>query len=234
MNFIEQRQKVNRLLAAQSILRKELKQKQLEHKEKDLFYSNYFEAREIVTEVIRLTQQKFKERVEPLVEMAVRSVFEKEYEFRLLFEKKRNQLECRPVIIENGIEKTPKSDLGGSVVDIISCALRVVLWAIEKPRIINMMLLDEPFKNLGQQEELLLAGQVLKDVSKNLDLQLIVITHSPEFAEISDTVYQVENDGMESSVKLIKSSRATQLEEQSANKAKTEGLISTKKKRRLI
>lgn len=204
MNLSEQREKVNRLLMEQSILQKELKKSRSDLAEKQSLYADYFEAREIVTEVIRLTQQNFKDRVEPLVEMAIRSVFEKPYEFKLIFEKKRNQLECRPVVIENGVERTPKNDLGGSVVDIISFALRVILWAIEKPRSRNIMLLDEPFKNIGQQEELLLAGQVLRDVTDDLGLQLIVVTHSPEFAEIADTVYEVSNDGIESKVKMVK------------------------------
>ena len=196
--------KLNRLIVKRDYISRQLERNKDSLSEKQSIYTDYFEAREIVTEVIRLTQQNFKAKVEPLVTLAIRSVFEKRYDFELRFEKKRNQLECYPTVLENGKEKTPKSDLGGSVIDIISFALRVILWAIEKPRSINMILLDEPMKNIGQGEELLLAGQVMKDVSVDLGLQLIVITHSPEFAEIADTAYRVENDGIESKVTLIK------------------------------
>ena len=205
----ELKNRFDKLVVKRDYISRELERAKANLSDKEILYKDYFEAREVVTGVIKLTQENFKLKVEPLVTLAIRSVFEKNYEFELRFEKKRNQLECYPVVIKDGNEETPKADLGGSVVDIISLALRVILWAIEKPRSCNMILLDEPMKNIGQGEELLLAGQIMKDISSDLGLQLIVITHSPEFGEIADTVYEVTNDGVESVVKLIKGEFAT-------------------------
>jgi len=200
----ELKEQFNSLVAKRNYILEELDKDKATLLETEILYKDYFEAREVVNTVIKLTQDNFKGKVEPLVTMAIRSVFEKPYDFELRFEKKRNQLECRPVLIKDGNEETPKTDLGGSVVDIISLALRVILWAVEKPRSRNMILLDEPMKNIGQGEELILAGQIMRDISSDLDLQIIVITHSQEFGEIADTVYKVTNDGIESSVELVK------------------------------
>ena len=195
---------LNRLIAKRNFLSRQVDRLKGDLSDKEVLYTDYFESREIVTEVIRLTQDNFKAKVEPLVTLAIRSVFKDRYDFELRFEKKRNQLECYPTVLDGDHELTPKSDLGGSVVDIISFALRVILWAIEKPRSRNMILLDEPMKNLGQGEELILAGKIMKDVSTDLGLQLIVITHSPEFGEIADTAYIVEKYDKESFVMQIK------------------------------
>uniref|UniRef100_A0A6M3JUM3 Uncharacterized protein n=2 Tax=viral metagenome TaxID=1070528 RepID=A0A6M3JUM3_9ZZZZ len=200
----ELKEQFNSLVAKRNYIAEELDKDKAALLDKEVLYKDYFEAREVVNTVIKLTQDNFKGKVEPLVTMAIRSVFEKPYDFELRFEKKRNQLECRPVLIKDGNEETPKADLGGSVVDIISLALRVILWAVEKPRSRNMILLDEPMKNIGQGEELILAGQIMRDISSDLGLQLIVVTHSQEFGEIADTVYKVTNDDVESTVELVK------------------------------
>jgi len=194
----------NRLVAKREYISQQLDRTRRDLTDKESLYTDHFEAREIVIEVIRLTQQNFKEKVEPLIRLCIRSVFEKPYDFELRFEKKRNQIECYPIVLDGKNELRPKDDLGGSVVDVISLALRTVLWSIEKPRSRNFFILDEPFKNLGRNEELLLAGQILKDISNDLKLQLIIVTHSSEFAEIADTVYEVFNDGVESVVRQIK------------------------------
>ena len=116
----ELKEQFNDLVVKRGYITRELDRAKFDLLEKETLYTDYFEAREVVNSVIKLTQDNFKGKVEPLVTMAIRSVFEKPYEFELRFEKKRNQLECRPIVIKDGVEETPKADLGGSVVDIIS------------------------------------------------------------------------------------------------------------------
>ena len=48
-------------------------------------------------------------------------------------ERKRNKLECRPVVMEGDYEYTAKDEMGGGIIDIISFAFRVVLWSLESP-----------------------------------------------------------------------------------------------------
>jgi len=200
----ELREKTNKLITKRDLLLEQLEEKKESLIKNENYYDRLIRARWVVTEVIRLTQENFKNKVEPLITMAVQAVFEKDYKFELIFERKRNQFECRPVLMENGIERTAKDDLGGSVVDIISIAFRVVMMAIERPRSRALIVLDEPMKNVGQQEELILAGQMWMEISKKLKMQIILITHMTEFAEIAETVFEVVNDGVQSIVKKIK------------------------------
>jgi DNA repair exonuclease SbcCD ATPase subunit len=168
--------------------------------------TNQSDARWVLTEVSQLTQSRFKSKVEALVTMAIQSVFDRPFEFFLEFERKRNKMECRPIVKElvNGKyrEFDPEEDMGGGIIDIISFAFRIVLWNLENPSSRNAIVLDEPMKNMGKL--IVLGGQVLKEISHKLNFQVILITHDEELIEIADRSYQVSHDGNKSVVKLVK------------------------------
>jgi len=150
-------------------------------------------ARWVFSEVSQLTQDRFKKHVESLVTMAIRAVFDRPFTFELVFEWKRNKMECRPIIMENGNEFDPENDMGGGIVDIIAFALRIVLWSLESPRSRNIIILDEPFRFVGDYAAL--AGKMLKEVSHMLGIQFLMITHEEELAEIADKAYKVVHNG---------------------------------------
>lgn len=166
----------------------------------------YIKARWVLSEVAKITQESFKERVENLVTMAIRSVFNRDFTFELIFERKRNKLECQPIVLEGGNELIPKDDMGGSVLDIISFAFRVVLWSIEKPRSRNVLLTDEPGRWTGKL--ITLFGKMISEVSHRLGLQIIMPTHEEELMNIVDRVWNVEHDGTKSVVTLIGEEKA--------------------------
>ena len=161
-------------------------------------------ARWVLSEVARLTQERFKEKVESLATMAIRAVFDRPFDFVLEFERKRNKLECRPVVKEGDAEYVPKDDMGGGIIDVLSFALRVVLWSMQRPRSRNTIILDEPMKYVGKGELLDRAGRMLREVSRGLGLQLILVTHEPQLIEIADRAYSVKHDGKRSVVELVK------------------------------
>lgn len=172
-----------------------------------LLVANQIKARWVLTEVAQMTQKKFKSKVESLVTMAIQSVFDRPFQFHLEFERKRNKMECRPIITEvvDGVERVyddPENDMGGGAMDIISFALRIVLWSLERPPSRNVIILDEPMKNMGKL--ITLGGQVLREISHRLGFQLIIITHDDELIDIADRSYQVSHDGNKSHVVLVK------------------------------
>lgn len=148
-------------------------------------------ARWIITEAQRISQTRLKDRVESLITLAVQSVFGSWASFKLEFEQKRNKMECRPVIMDGKNEMDLEADMGGSMVDIISFAFRVVLWSLEKPKTRAVMVLDEPLKNMGKMIDL--GGEILKTISHKLGFQLLINTHSDELAEVGDRVYRVKH-----------------------------------------
>jgi len=178
------------------------KQDQLEDRKNQS--QNFIKARWVLSKVAEQTQLRFKEKVESLVTMAIQSVFDRNFKFVLVFEQKRNKFECRPVVMENSIEYTPKDDMGGGIVDVISFALRVVLWNLQKPKSRNILILDEPMKYVGKGDLLDRAGNMLREISHRLGIQLILVTHEPQLSEIADIAYLVSHRNGKSEAELIK------------------------------
>lgn len=164
-------------------------------------------ARWVITEVQRLTQEKFKDKFENLISLAIQNVYDRPITFHLEFERKRNQMECSISLKEtvNGKERIFSDieyDVGGGMIDIISFVSRIVLWNLEKPRSRNVIILDEPMKNMGKLIDI--GGQILREISHKLKFQLIIVTHDQALIEISDKAWQVEHDGNKSHIKLVK------------------------------
>lgn len=170
-------------------------------------YNDLVKARWVISEVAKITQQKVKSRIENLVTMAIRSVFDRSFEFKLIFEEKYKRFTCRPVMVEDGFEFDPKREKGGSLIAIISFACRIVLWSLENPRSRNMFWSDEQFGAIGRGEMLFKVGRMLKEICKPKDewpgFQLIMVTHEPQLAEIADKVFEVSHDGVESRIEEV-------------------------------
>lgn len=157
-------------------------------------YDNLVEARRIISEAARITQLQFKGFVETLVTMAIQTVFpEEQYKFVMEFDLKANRSEIN-LLVQQG-EKTPYSpedEQGGGLLDIISFALRVVMWSLEKPRSRPIFVMDEPFRYCGKLTSL--AGNMVKEISSKLGIQMLIVTHEDSLAEIADQCWFVKRE----------------------------------------
>jgi DNA repair exonuclease SbcCD ATPase subunit len=192
-------------LAKRNIYNKELSEKESTLVARKETYENLIKARFILSEVAKLTQTRFTTYVEQLVTMAIKSIFDRPFKFKVDFDLKRNKSECFLRIQEGEDEEpfVPKDELGGGMLDTISFALRIVLWSLQNPRSSNTILLDEPFKFVGQDELLDRAGQMLKEISDRMGIQFIITTHQPKLTDIADKAWKVEHNGRYSKVTQI-------------------------------
>lgn len=159
----------------------------------------YEKARFVLNEIGGQRQKKFKEMIEGLVDMAINSVFEdRKLSFNLKFDEKGGKPICTPIIEEDDEEYIPKDDMGGSIIDVISLVMRIVLWLTENPRSRNVFILDEPFKFAGVY--LGKICEMLKKLSRELELQIIMITYDEEFFEGADRIFLVIHNGKKSRV----------------------------------
>lgn len=155
-------------------------------------YSNLVTARVVLVEVSRQTQAHLKAIIENLVNLCLESVFsDRKFEFKADFQIKRNKMECEFLVHENGHEFSPKDEMGGSILDIISFALRIILWSLENPRSRNVIILDEPFRFAGKL--ITKAVQMVKELSSKLGIQFIINTHNDELIDIADRSWHVVN-----------------------------------------
>lgn len=148
-------------------------------------------AREVLKIVALKTQQQLQYHISDITTMALEAVFPDPYDLVAEFVQRRNKTECDLLFERYGEKIDPLTASGGGAVDVASFALRVASWAMERPRLRNVLVLDEPFRYLSVNL-LPKASEMLKRVSENMKLQIIMVTHSEELMEGADRVFTVE------------------------------------------
>ena len=154
------------------------------------------EARDLMAAVLAATQQMVVGFLEEIATLALRTVYGDDYALRLKVEVKRNQTEITPVLVFREMELSPRDEVGGGVVDVLSFGLRMALWAMRTPRSRPSVVLDEPFKYVSR-DRVEAVGNMLKEVSGLLGVQLVLVTHDWELIACANRSWQVElKDGV--------------------------------------
>lgn len=196
------KQRYDAMVAERILLEQEKQEKKKKLYKIQRQIDKLIQARIVMVQVAKLTQENFKDHIESLVNLAVQSVFGERYTFQLQFAE-GGKPEASPIIMENNKPLDPKQEMGGSIIDIISFAFRVVLWSIESKRSRNIFILDEPFRFCG--DYIWQAGEILQKLSKELGFQVIIITHEQEkLYEYVDRMWKVTRKRKRSKVQLIK------------------------------
>jgi DNA repair exonuclease SbcCD ATPase subunit len=160
------------------------------------------QAREIIREVGLKTQQQLQYHISDITSLALEAVFSDPYELVAEFVQRRNKTECDLYFQRDGDRMDPLSASGGGAVDVAAFALRIASWSMQKPRSRSTIILDEPMRFLSadRQEK---ASQMLKEISKKLHIQFIIITHEEALTEHADNIFQVTIKKGKSNVKKI-------------------------------
>lgn len=147
-------------------------------------------AKEIVRSVGIKTQQQLQFHISDITSLAMEAVFENPYKLKVEFIQRRNKTECDLSFTRDGNEIDPMEESGGGAVDLASFALRIASWSLQTPHSRNTIILDEPMRFLSEdlQEK---ASAMLKEISKKLKIQFIIVTHEPTLAAYADKVFEV-------------------------------------------
>ena len=147
-------------------------------------------AREVIMLVGKNTQQALQVRISTIVSLALATVFDDPYEFKVRFEERRNTVECDLLLVRGEDEFSPLDSVGGGVVDVVSFALRIADWKLRGGR--PVIILDEQFRNVwpaGQPK----VSALLQRLSAELELQIILVSHQERVNECADKTFYVEN-----------------------------------------
>lgn len=82
---------------------------------------------------------------------------------------------------------------GGGIADIVSLSNFLTMNILNSDQNSAVILLDEPtkFVSLGNAEQV---GQFIKDISKQFNKQIIMVTHASDTAKCADKIFHVELD----------------------------------------
>lgn len=148
------------------------------------------QAIEIVKLVGLKTQQNLQFHIGEISTLALDSVFDDSYVLSVEFLERRGKTECDLFLKTDDMEIDPLSASGGGVVDVVSFALRVAAYSLQNPKVRPVLLLDEPFTHLSAQL-LPKACLLLKQISEELNVQMIIVTHEEALMDCADKVFQI-------------------------------------------
>ena len=149
----------------------------------------------IAQDVAEKTQNQLTIRLSSLVEEAVNSVFEENFSFRIEFETKRNQSECRLILSEDGVEHDDiLNSYGGGVANVVSFALRLGCFLINSKPTRKCIILDEPTKDLRLITHKFY--ELIDRLSEELGIQFIVIpSEQDDYPESFNKIHIKKTNG---------------------------------------
>lgn len=134
-------------------------------------------ALEIVRSVAIRVQEEAHKQIAEIVTKCIRAVYPDEpYEFRIVFEKKRNKTEARLAFFKDGVEEHPKEGSGGGVLDVAAFALQISCMMLYRPKRRRLFVADEPFKNVNGAANRKRAAIMVETLAEELGLQIIIVT----------------------------------------------------------
>lgn len=147
------------------------------------------EALVVLQTVARETQEQIKYELKDIVDEGLNTVFPGKYTSDLEFETKYDRTEARPVLWSGKNCMDPTYNNGGGVGDILSFAYRLALLVISKND--KVLILDEPMKfvSVDLRESVY---SILKDLSTDLGVQIIMSSHDDHAIAIADKVFSFE------------------------------------------
>lgn len=136
-------------------------------------------AQVVVQAVAAAVQQEAHAAIARLVSRCLTAIFDRPYEFKILFERSRGKTVARMVFARGDLELDPMTAAGGGVVDVAAFALRLACVCLSQPRVRGFLVLDEPFRFVSANYRPNLR-QLLLQLSAELNLQFVIVTHIEE------------------------------------------------------
>lgn len=169
------------------------------HKTNVASYKNLLEsileAQKVIQAVAIATQSKVVFRINDIVNKVIQAGFP-EYSFELSYEVHRNKSEAVMRFFCEGEPIEPTEDSGG-VLDLATTGLRFALWSLS--RTTDTIILDEALKFVSADLRTR-ASEILSEICKSLNVQVIMVTHLEEVIESADKVVKIKKKGRFSSV----------------------------------
>lgn len=153
------------------------------------------DALNILRAYSELQEKVVRERLESIVTAGLRAVFgDEQMAFRLRFELARGQMTAVPIISTGSgdmVVETEATDArGGGVLDVAAFLIRCVMLVLYRPALSRVLVLDETFKHLSRNH-LPRAAELVQRMSEKLGIQIILVSHKDEFAEVAERVFDV-------------------------------------------
>lgn len=159
------------------LLQKSINELQLKIRKEKRSWVRHNKALAIVRQVGLATQKQLEYHLAEQVSLAMLAVFDDPYELVVNFQEKREKTEVELLFSRRGVCYPPIGNVGGGVIDIASLALRIAYLSMRQDKKVRpVLLLDEPFSRLKGEDANRRALAVVREMSKRLGIQIIMIS----------------------------------------------------------
>jgi DNA repair ATPase RecN len=144
----------------------------------------------VCQEVAKEVQSQLSVKIETITNLGLQTLFGDEYTFKLEYVTARGKTEVEFNLYNKmGNQIDPMVQSGGGLVDAMTLCLRIAVYNIS--HVDNVIVFDEAMKFLskGFREK---AAELIHTLSERLGLQIIEVTHIPEFMENSDKQFVIK------------------------------------------
>lgn len=149
-------------------------------------YLEACEARAHLQLVAKKTQQELEYHISDMVTKALAATFDDPYTFNVEFVLRRDKTEADRIWSLNGEQYQPN---GGGVRDVSAFALRLSMWKLQGKGT-PVLILDEPGKHCDKNL-LVRFSALFAQVSKQLGIQIIMVSHAKELITSADRAFEV-------------------------------------------
>jgi len=177
MNLTQTRKEIDALLLQAATIEKQCEEEQDRFNQSESHLAHVLEAQQIAQEVAQQVQEQAHSRIAGVVSRCLETVFEDDYGFEILFERKRGRTEANLVLTKDGhIVDDPLNADSGGVCEVAAMALRLACITLNKPNLRRLLVLDEPFGavSVEYQENIRL---LLDGLAEDFGFQIIMVTH---------------------------------------------------------
>lgn len=162
----------------------------------------------LAQKISELKKAETTKNIEDIVSFGLQVIFEDpSYKFIIEDTIQRNQV-YYSFKVKSDSFRTPEAisiidSKGGGVVNIVSFLLRLIILCLIDKKGERFIALDEPFTNLSEEyrENLIFA---IKEISKKLKVQLLIVSHDKDVVSLADRVYELKRESGETKAYLRK------------------------------
>lgn len=175
-------------------------------------YEELYEKSDVLEEVQTAVQWAAKEiqsklefHISETVNPCLQSVFDEDLKLSVEFVERRGKTEADIKLLDphSEVAVDPEDSAGHGVINIMSLALRMVMYSLARQQFDQdkkpapVMVLDEPFKDINDPSRELhqKAAAMVSELSKRLELQIVIVTLLPELIETADKAFEVCKKG---------------------------------------
>jgi DNA repair exonuclease SbcCD ATPase subunit len=190
--LIEYRNSVNKFIVQYNMLQEKIEDASNKYEEYFSELKSYDASIIILQSLAGSLQNNVKDKIISIVQKALDATFPGMF-FDIEFVTRRDKTECDLLCTDAyGNKQDILTGCGGGLKQIISFALRVAVWSLDK-KASPVILLDEPmtFVSEGMRQ---LGADLITTLSKDLGIQFIVVSHTQEVIAAGTCIYKVKQD----------------------------------------